>query len=354
MQKRLLYIITFFMMTTLQAQLPEGSYHLIACGMVGENYNTLKVQQGRVRVPFVDSCYGAIIIQKNNQILLNIGRGFDSGNNTRSDFGTYSLTLHQLNDTLYRGDNDYITLDFQLKTNDEIEIVIHRQIIHSSRYGFAWNEMIQNLPWDESLLGRKFLYHNDTKYGHLKLFLRNKEQVLKYLFAKDEKNIQELSPYEMIDMNELVRKYGISYNEYTINKVAGTVAYAKELIKEADAAIFEVLKNPYYGFTQMVNKRPDYIFSDTYTAYAKDKKNVYYQGKCIKGVTPATIKLVDPLHIKTTQQVFFENTLIANADALTFRTLNGGYARDKHRYYKEGKEISSEDNQLKEFFKTQM
>ena len=67
MQKRLLYIITFFMMTTLQAQLPEGSYHLIACGMVGENYNTLKVQQGRVRVPFVDSCYGAIIIQKNNQ-----------------------------------------------------------------------------------------------------------------------------------------------------------------------------------------------------------------------------------------------------------------------------------------------
>ena len=219
------------MMTTLQAQLPEGSYHLIACGMVGENYNTLKVQQGRVRVPFVDSCYGAIIIQKNNQILLNIGRGFDSGNNTRSDFGTYSLTLHQLNDTLYRGDNDYITLDFQLKTNDEIEIVIHRQIIHSSRYGFAWNEMIQNLPWDESLLGRKFLYHNDTKYGHLKLFLRNKGQILKYLFAKDEKNIQGLSPYEMIDMNELVRKYGITYNEYTINKVAGTVAYAKELIK---------------------------------------------------------------------------------------------------------------------------
>ncbi len=53
MQKRLLYIITFFMMTTLQAQLPEGSYHLIACGMVGENYNTLKVQQGRVRVPLL-------------------------------------------------------------------------------------------------------------------------------------------------------------------------------------------------------------------------------------------------------------------------------------------------------------
>ena len=155
-------------------------------------------------------------------------------------------------------------------------------------------------------------------------------------------------------MNELVRKYGISYNEYTINKVAGTVAYAKELIKEADAATFEVLKNPYYGFTQMVNKRPDYIFSDTYTAYAKDKKNVYYQGKCIKGVTPATIKLVDPLHIKTTQQVFFENTLIANADAQTFNTLNGGYARDKYRYYKDGKEISSEDNQLKEFLKTQM
>ena len=77
---------------------------------------------------------------------MNIGREFDSGNNTRSDFGTYSLTLHQLNDTFYRGDNDYIVLDFQLKTNDEIEIVIHSQIIHSSRYGFAWNEMIQNLP----------------------------------------------------------------------------------------------------------------------------------------------------------------------------------------------------------------
>ena len=338
MQKRLLYIITFFMMTTLQAQLPEGSYHLIACGMVGEDYNTLEVQQGRVRVPFFDSCYGAIIIQKNNQILLNIGRGFDSGNNTRSDFGTYSLTLHQLNDTLYRGDNDYIALDFQLKTNDEIEIVIHRQIIHSSRYGFAWNKMIENLPWDESLLGRKFLYHNDTKYGYLKLFLRNKEEVLKYLFAKD----------------ELVRKYGIGYNEYTINKVAGTVAYAKELIKEADAATFEVLKNPYYGFVQMVNKRPDYIFSGTYTAYAKDKKNVYYQGKCIKRVAPATIELVDPLHIKTTQQVFFENTPIANADAPTFRTLNGGYARDKYRYYKDGKEISSEDAELKEFLKSQM
>ena len=63
--------------------------------------------------------------------------------------------------------------------------------------------------------------------------------------------------------------------------------------------------------------------------------------------------MVDPLHIKTTQQVFFENTPIANADAQTFNTLNGGYARDKYRYYKDGKEISSEDAELKEFLKTQ-
>ena len=92
--------------------------------------------------------------------------------------------------------------------------------------------MIQNLPWDESLLGRRFLYHNNTKYGHLKLFLRNKGQVLKYLFAKDEKNIQGLSPYEMIDMNELVRKYGITYNEYTINKNSRNGCLCKRIDKK--------------------------------------------------------------------------------------------------------------------------
>ena len=73
-----------------------------------------------------------------------------------------------------------------------------------------------------------------------------------------------------------------------------------------------------------------------------------------KGSYASYYKIGRPFTYQNYKQVFFENTLIANADALTFRTLNGGYARDKHRYYKDGKEISSEDNQLKEFFKTQM
>jgi hypothetical protein len=102
-------------------------------------------------------------------------------------------------------------------------------------------------------------------------------------------------------------------------KDAKHVFYAGELKPDIDSATFEVL-NPTSG------------------GYARDKQHVYLDnGQVLANALPESFEIINeghyPIYARDKQQVYFEGTVIADAQPDSFKILSHGYARDKQHIY---------------------
>jgi hypothetical protein len=89
----------------------------------------------------------------------------------------------------------------------------------------------------------------------------------------------------------------------------------EHLVQEADYTSFEVL---------------------SCKQFAKDQRNVYYEGKIIKRAKASTIKIIGDdksNYLADDQLVFFRTEIIINADPATFEVLEPPYSRDKNDVY---------------------
>ncbi len=127
------------------------------------------------------------------------------------------------------------------------------------------------------------------------------------------------------------------------------------IIKDADPATFEIIEYHYrrdknYIFIECEkvensdSESFEFLDNDS-SGYAKDKNNVYYQYDILKGIKDSvSFEIVKTPNGKNSEflskdkysvyrRSFNEAEKIKNADPLTFKMLDGGYAKDKNNVY---------------------
>lgn len=68
--------------------------------------------------------------------------------------------------------------------------------------------------------------------------------------------------------------------------------------------------------------------------FAQDKTRVFrFDGKILAGVHPDMFTILSKDFEKSKTQVFYQGEVIANADAATFTSVDGGFFKDSHRLY---------------------
>lgn len=157
------------------------------------------------------------------------------------------------------------------------------------------------------------------------------------------------------------------------NTLLGFISYREYNISEADYASFEKIntdfakdkKYAYYQESYFTVDLPSFEVINGY--YSKDKNAVYFKNKKIPGAKPLLVKEIEPYILsdgervyyktqlisahsnsfvqlsrypnvyKSTDNVFFEYSILENADAPTFKvvdsTLSRAYFRDKNSVY---------------------
>ena len=107
-------------------------------------------------------------------------------------------------------------------------------------------------------------------------------------------------------------------------------------LEEPDMVSFRVFTSPHGGF-YLILEGSHKVFPSGYTDFAADSRRVYYQGKAMEGACPESFEVIDPLHARAGDVVYYGDVPLHGAHAETFRSLNGGYAMDKDGYYRNGK-----------------
>lgn len=114
----------------------------------------------------------------------------------------------------------------------------------------------------------------------------------------------------------------------------GRVFYGSELLMHADAK----------------------TFTDLGSGYAKDRNNVYMDGRVLENVDPSTFQLKERStwrqhgrheteaaphtgYYKTTFRVYYDGKRVEDATAASFKELGGGYAKDAFRAYFYGERV---------------
>lgn len=108
------------------------------------------------------------------------------------------------------------------------------------------------------------------------------------------------------------------------------VYYQGERIAGADSSSFQIIEK----------------VGDPYWRYAKDRKRVYSGGRALDGANPASFDILDPdsRYSKDSTLVFYCSKLIAGADAPSFRALQQlGWAVDHEDAYFEGQRLNVAD-----------
>ncbi len=67
--------------------------------------------------------------------------------------------------------------------------------------------------------------------------------------------------------------------------------------------------------------------------YARDKHQVYFQGKPLRGADPVTFELLDAGYGKDQKRVFMDTEPVVLADPATFEVLAFPYARDREHIF---------------------
>jgi hypothetical protein len=167
------------------------------------------------------------------------------------------------------------------------------------------------------------------------------------------------------------------------NTLLGFISYSEYRVNEADYASFQKIntdfaKDKNYAYYQQFYFTVDLPSFEVINAYySKDKNAVYFKNKTMIGAKPPSVKEIEPYILsdgervyyqmqvvsnhaneftqisrypnvyKSTDNVFFEYSILENADAPTFAvidsTLSKMYFRDKNRVYYNNMQIKSAD-----------
>ena len=142
----------------------------------------------------------------------------------------------------------------------------------------------------------------------------------------------------------------------------GNMAYQTSLVKNADAASFETLttstkfslgkdKNHVFFNDQILQNADATTFKSIQTAYYKDKNNVFVlQGTNVDarilGADPNTFEIIYEFSwTKDKNNVFYDRQKIANANVKTFTAIDENWAKDDKYYYNKENKIDSLDYQ---------
>ena len=287
-------------------------------------------------------------VYDNREIYLKTCSSGDLGNFSSFISGDYKIELTPVGNNVYEAKNNLIHLMLTMRQDGEIEILIYNRIIFWSRRGIF--NIDENVPVDENI---------------------------RYFFTR-KGEIKDVSTEEKIcdvELESMIEHLGINYGGYRVvrQKVIfedPTSCFEKKDLREVervDLRTFEVHMFFHSAFPQV------------YTDYAKDAERAFYQGETIENVDPNDFIIINPLHAKTSKNIYFKNAIIPNAevetfeilytfpqvytdyakdaervfyqgevipnaDVETFELLNHVYARDKNRYYRDGKIIKKDKN----------
>ena len=103
---------------------------------------------------------------------------------------------------------------------------------------------------------------------------------------------------------------------------------------EADAQTFQILENGVAGVT--------------YVNYAKDKNHVYYNGTIMQNADAKTFERLDSFHAKDRQHIFYSQYVLSE-DPNHFRFLGSGYSRDRKHIYSGDYPISDSPDTFERF-----
>ena len=78
--------------------------------------------------------------------------------------------------------------------------------------------------------------------------------------------------------------------------------------------------------------------------WAKDKLNVWFKNRKIKGADPATFEVMENGYAKDKQYAFYYDTLLSGSDVLSFRVLSYFFSKDKDMIWYQGKEVFGVDD----------
>ena len=303
--------------TNVNAQIVEGKYNLTnkerPSGysretIINDCDNDTVWQLGEVRY-----C-GKLSVLGDNKIYFSTTRFFDTGNTLSIESGDYLVKLTPVAENRYEAKTKLISMTVSIINDNELELLVTKRIIHTDIKGIVNRN--ECLPVFEN---RKYVFKRSAG-----------------------EKVDTAIPTET-DLEKMVKLYGINYGGYRVTDSEiifedQTNWFGKKevrKIKQPNINTFEVLTHDFTDFF-LIKSTSHMTFPTGYTDYAKDVNHAYFQGEIMKGVKPDDFKVIDPLHIKTSTNVYFKNTIIPNVDIDTFESLNGGYSMDKNNYYREG------------------
>ncbi|MBK9107638.1 MAG: DKNYY domain-containing protein [Saprospiraceae bacterium] len=186
-------------------------------------------------------------------------------------------------------------------------------------------------------------------------------QSLGYGYAKDDTNlflngdkvyIKDLVSFRML--NDFV--YADQYHVYLYDKIVDGIDGASfqlgDLHYASDATQHFLIRTDEFGKKHFSKIDCDYSsFEILEYPYAKDKVNVYYEGKKVKGLNSARFRLLGHGYLTDGEFIFYRNKPLSGADAASFHVFQENenflgeqvVARDKNKIYIQDKPHADAD-----------
>lgn len=105
------------------------------------------------------------------------------------------------------------------------------------------------------------------------------------------------------------------------------------ILNDANAVFFEIISDEMPG-DECVNGN----------IWAKDKLNVWYKDKIIKGSDPASFKLIENGYAKDKDHAYYYDKLLVDIDIENFKILTYFFAKDKNMIIYQGNEVFGVEN----------